>query len=685
MKRAAGVWVFAWLSASNVAMAAGETICLDAGHGGNDPGGTGCDLEEAAIVLDVVERLQPLLEAAGFEVIQTRTTDVFVELGTRTDYANAQGADRFASMHANAFGDPSANGTETFCHTSGGTSIDMRDRIQTEMIAAWGLTDRGPKTANFFVLANTNMAATLSELGFVTNCDVDAPVLRSADRRQEAAQAHLNAIAAHLGVDPGEPPQTGRLLGTVAEDQGVGLADLTVRIPGASVALVGENQTTTTMGADSLWQFTLDAGTYTVRASAAGYVTGERTCTVTAGTDTYCSVALLPTGQGEGEGEGNAGEGEGEGDGIGEGEGEGNGNGEGEGEGNAAEGEGDTAEGESDGEGEGESTGPDVERVIIRNTGGSPSASGGCDCGGSQAALALSFLALLGGRKRIYRRRHAPLLGAAMVMWVGAAAHAQSTSADVKLTSETPSSAVLSPDGTHLLVSDIHHRGLAVMDVASGRTTQISEQKGAGFRAQWLDNHIVAHRASKPFRGEPLLTLQARAVSGRPAVGTWVGPAYEHPTHVVRQIDDVIYLSKRTSESEPQVVRKGVDVAISPAGARCFAPMLHRTGVVLFQCMTEGVLLHRMSDGQLLSLGRGDHPTWSYDGSHVAFIRADDEGHRIVRADVVVADVRGKQPVVQVLRTDVVERGPSLNADGTLLTYITEDGVFARRMERVQP
>ena len=199
------------------------SIVVDPGHGGTangrdddgdgqidetgengeiDPGAVGCGLRESDINLDVSLRLRDLLTGAGQNVSLTRTADVFVNLQVRADFANARGADRFASIHSNAFDDAAANGTETFCHTSLGTSADMRDKIHEEMIAAWGLTDRGVKTANFTVLSATSMPATLSELGFVTNCSVDAVLLADSTRRGEAAQAHLDGIARHLGVEP---------------------------------------------------------------------------------------------------------------------------------------------------------------------------------------------------------------------------------------------------------------------------------------------------------------------------------------------------------------------------------------------------------------------------------------------------------------------------------------------------
>ena len=66
-----------------------QTVCLDPGHGGHDPGAVGCGLEEAAVNLDTALRLRDQLAGAGYTVLMTRDTDVFVELVGRAEYANS--------------------------------------------------------------------------------------------------------------------------------------------------------------------------------------------------------------------------------------------------------------------------------------------------------------------------------------------------------------------------------------------------------------------------------------------------------------------------------------------------------------------------------------------------------------------------------------------------------------------
>ncbi|MEM9800741.1 MAG: N-acetylmuramoyl-L-alanine amidase [Planctomycetota bacterium] len=187
-------------------------IYIDPGHGGSDPGAIGNAIVEKEINLDVALRLREQLEAdtldtfggGTWEVRMSRTTDQTVSLSQRAIDANNWPADRFVSIHHNAFTSSLANGTETFSFSDGTISADLRDLVQEELILALGLTDRGGKTANFFVLRETNMPAVLSEGGFLTNPG-DAAALSAPGAVDLLARAHLFGIQRSYGIAPYVP------------------------------------------------------------------------------------------------------------------------------------------------------------------------------------------------------------------------------------------------------------------------------------------------------------------------------------------------------------------------------------------------------------------------------------------------------------------------------------------------
>ena len=181
----------------------GPIICVDPGHGGSDPGAVSYCTEKIHN-LDCGLRFRNWMnadtsnDAGGYawSPIMTRSTDIYVSLSGRVNYANGQDAARYVSIHANAGG---GYGSETFCYTSGSTnSFKMRNLLQNELLAHGGRYNRGNKVANFYVLKYTYMPAALTENAFVDNYN-DAVCLNSASWRNNVALGFLHAMQRHYG------------------------------------------------------------------------------------------------------------------------------------------------------------------------------------------------------------------------------------------------------------------------------------------------------------------------------------------------------------------------------------------------------------------------------------------------------------------------------------------------------
>ncbi len=80
-----------------------QTIVIDPGHGGIDPGAVVASIAEKAVVLAFGVKLKEQLEASGrYRVLMTRDDDRFVPLAERVGIARAAGADLFISIHADS-------------------------------------------------------------------------------------------------------------------------------------------------------------------------------------------------------------------------------------------------------------------------------------------------------------------------------------------------------------------------------------------------------------------------------------------------------------------------------------------------------------------------------------------------------------------------------------------------------
>ena len=301
MRKINKAWIClaALMTAGYATEAEAKKICIDPGHGGSDPGAVGCNLYEEEINLTVSLKLKPLLEAAGHTVYMTRSTDTTVSLTARSDYANSKGVDTFASIHTNSAENTSATGIETFSHTSASSTSNayiQSKNIQNQMIAVWALSNRGAKQANYAVLRETTMPATLTELGFIVNCGKDATYLKSDAHRTTAAQAHCKALCTQwggtiskcTGTTSQPTPETGYVmagtfLNSVAQANWLG-----------GVTYKAGSKSVVSGSTYNIMKIELPVGSYSATASKEGYNSVTRNdCTpITAGGQSWCSIAI---------------------------------------------------------------------------------------------------------------------------------------------------------------------------------------------------------------------------------------------------------------------------------------------------------------------------------------------------------------------------------------------------------
>ena len=216
-----------------------DTVVIDPGHGGKDPGAVANGLQEKNIVLDVAHQLADYIEnRLDLEVVFTRTGDRFIALEERGHMANRRGGDLFISIHANAFQSPSVHGTETYFLGRSKTDAARRvmrkensvvreyeenperyDEYDAEAFVKGELflsanmqfseefaalvqeqfkhrvhrRSRGVHQAGFYVLWSASMPSVLVELGYLTNPQ-EARFLNSDQGQVYLASAIFRAV-----------------------------------------------------------------------------------------------------------------------------------------------------------------------------------------------------------------------------------------------------------------------------------------------------------------------------------------------------------------------------------------------------------------------------------------------------------------------------------------------------------
>jgi N-acetylmuramoyl-L-alanine amidase len=198
-----------------------ETIVLDPGHGGRDPGAVGAGgLLEKDVTLDLGRRVRRILANEGFRVYLTRDRDRYVELRDRSRAAAARKADLFISLHVNSAPSPEPTGVETYRLTAPGySSIEGAPEARFDPVSFDGNgfgaanailgyclqqslsrsargPDRGLKHARYVVLKNAPCPAVLVECGFLCNPTEEA-MLKDSLYRERLAEGIAAGVRAY--------------------------------------------------------------------------------------------------------------------------------------------------------------------------------------------------------------------------------------------------------------------------------------------------------------------------------------------------------------------------------------------------------------------------------------------------------------------------------------------------------
>lgn len=207
-----------------VKLFSGRLFVLDAGHGAADTGGLGpIDLKEKNVVLDMVLRLEKLIEQSGGIPVLTRRDDSGVSEAARARMVREAAPVAVVSLHTHASRDRSVKGFAVFTHNR--AAQPLGELIRLNLSAKLGLPDRGvwkaagppfslsahqPSSADTAASERPGPPAVTVETVTISN-PVEEGWLRSCVFRQRVAQGVFNGLASWLRVaDSDERHRMGR-------------------------------------------------------------------------------------------------------------------------------------------------------------------------------------------------------------------------------------------------------------------------------------------------------------------------------------------------------------------------------------------------------------------------------------------------------------------------------------------
>lgn len=147
-------------------------IILDPGHGGQDPGAHGANgAYEKNITLAVGLELKKQLEESGYRVKMTRSTDVFIPLRGRVQFARKNEGDLFISLHADSIRDDTVTGASVYTLSETASDAETAKLVDREnksdLIAGIDLSGQEEDVAN--ILLDLATRDTMNQSKFLAN------------------------------------------------------------------------------------------------------------------------------------------------------------------------------------------------------------------------------------------------------------------------------------------------------------------------------------------------------------------------------------------------------------------------------------------------------------------------------------------------------------------------------------
>ena len=190
-------------------------LILDAGHSFDTKGKNNAsqNFYEWEFNNDMQYKIKARCEELGITVFLTNpnpSTVSDIALTTRANLANdywlrnSKPKSIFISLHANAFSNASARGTETYIASNASTTSKNFAKVLNDNIVKTmkkldpASEDRGVKSENFTVIYKASMPSVLCEYGFYSNLD-DLKILKN--NKDELVEATVKAICQYFGIE----------------------------------------------------------------------------------------------------------------------------------------------------------------------------------------------------------------------------------------------------------------------------------------------------------------------------------------------------------------------------------------------------------------------------------------------------------------------------------------------------
>jgi Tol biopolymer transport system component len=262
---------------------------------------------------------------------------------------------------------------------------------------------------------------------------------------------------------------------------------------------------------------------------------------------------------------------------------------------------------------------------------------------------------------------------------------------------------VFSPDGNKIAYTKTSFRGLWIFDRVTSSTRQITDEDAAGFSFKWsLDSKSILTRVAKyenlrrynavkifdvetgeakqlsdyktmmpflplwaagdskiylPVKGNDEVLLSGKEKNNRITSNLIVFE--KHNKIIVKNISD-----NSEQSFEPINDEQYVNLSLSPGGAK-----------IVFEVMGGNMFVMNIDGTNLIDLGKGNRPRWSFNSKKIIYMITEDNGHTYTSSDIYSINSDGTEKMNITNTNDFIEMNPCFSPDGKMIVFdVFNDG-----------
>lgn len=191
-------------------------VMIDAGHGGSQSGVQDGDVFEKTLTLSIAEKLKQHAEAAGMQVMMTRTADNDVSINERVELARTQKPDILVSIHiSSALDNHQKNGIECFAGPNNApqhatASVTAANYLLSSLSLLQGISVKKElvsRKEGIGIMKMVNCPAILLECGYLSNKS-DRTFITDAGNQDQLAKQIAEGLVKFAAAR--KAPETGK-------------------------------------------------------------------------------------------------------------------------------------------------------------------------------------------------------------------------------------------------------------------------------------------------------------------------------------------------------------------------------------------------------------------------------------------------------------------------------------------